>query len=186
MRRTSTSRFHFHAIAGLLAFLLATGAAYAQSLGDVARENRDQKAAASSQASKVITNKDLQKDADGDSDTPADTPPPQPSPASAAASRNAAAQRAAEQHAAAQWKQKILAQESRIALLQARADRIQSTIQSENPNGTYEVPLSTRYQARQLERLKETQDQLVQQKRILEDMQEAARHAGMHTPVYDP
>jgi hypothetical protein len=186
MRRLSTLFFQFHAAVGLLAFLLVAGAAYGQSLGDVARENRDQKAAAAStQSSKVITNKDVQKDADEDSDAPKDAPP-QPSPASAAASRNAAAQRAAEQHAAAQWKQKILGQESRIALLQARADRIQSTIQSENPNGTYEVPVSTRYQARQLERLKETQDQLVQQKRILEDMQEAARHAGMHTPVYDP
>jgi hypothetical protein len=42
------------------------------------------------------------------------------------------------------------------------------------------------YQARQLERLAQMQLQLNQQKKKLEDMQEAARHAGMHTAVYDP
>jgi hypothetical protein len=43
-----------------------------------------------------------------------------------------------------------------------------------------------RYQVRKLERLAQLQQQLDQQKKKLEDMQEAARHAGMHTAVYDP
>lgn len=43
-----------------------------------------------------------------------------------------------------------------------------------------------RYQARQLERVAQMQQQLDEQKRKLDRMQEAARHAGMHTAVYDP
>jgi hypothetical protein len=43
-----------------------------------------------------------------------------------------------------------------------------------------------RYQALQLQQVAQFQQQLNEHRRKLEQMQEAARHAGMRTPVYDP
>jgi CCR4-NOT transcriptional regulation complex NOT5 subunit len=167
---------------------LVGGLVHGQSLGDIARENREKKSASgSTKPAKVITNKDLPTDPDGEAST--DNAPTAPSPESVAASRKAAAQRAAEQRAAEQWKQKILAQKNVIANLQARADALRASIQFVDPDHTYDSysPLAyNRHQARQVERLKGMEAQLAGQKQKLEDMQEAARHAGMHTPVYDP
>jgi hypothetical protein len=50
----------------------------------------------------------------------------------------------------------------------------------------YETLPYNRYQAQQLQRVAQIQQQLDEQKRKLDRMQEAARHAGMHTAVYDP
>ena len=198
MLRTSSRSCHLRIFLATLAMLLfATLAAYAQSLGDVARENREQKAAdAPTTPPKVITNATLPKDPDaeptaGESPTQAQTPP---SPASAESSKKAARQRAAEQRAAEQWKQKILAQENTIANLRLRIDRLKASIHFVDPNNYYPYDSNSayaglaenRYQARKLERLAQMQQQLDQQKKKLEDMQEAARHAGMHTAVYDP
>lgn len=184
MRRLFPSQFrHIR----LLVFVLGAGAlVWGQSLGEVARENREKKAASTSAPAKVITNADLGIDPDGNQsaeDAPAS------SPASAVASRKAAEQRAAEQRAAGQWKKKILAQKNTIATLQARVDALRATIQFVDPNTTYDYYSALAYnrsQARQIERLKVLEAQLAGQQQKLEDMQEAARHAGMHTPVYDP
>lgn len=180
--------------------LLITAASYGQSLGDIARENREKKAEdASTAPPKVITNQNLPKDPDANHG-----PVAAPQVASAAASSNtdrlsaeqhAAEQRLAEQHladqraaqqrAAAQWKRQILEQKNRMATLQARIDQLHASIQSVNGSVQSEGPYN-RYQARQLERVTQIQQQLDQQKRKLEKMQDAARHAGMHTAVYDP
>lgn len=189
MRRLFGQRYQYQFIMQLLALVLLTGALiYGQSLGDVARENREQKAASGSATpAKVITNKDLPKDPDGDAS--ADNAPTAPSPESVAASRKAAAQRAAEQRAAEQWKQKILAQKNVIANLQARVDALRASIlfvDPDHPYDSYSQLAYNRHQARQLERLKGLEAQLAGQKQKLDDMQDAARHAGMHTPVYDP
>ncbi|MFZ3265112.1 MAG: hypothetical protein WA172_14005 [Terriglobales bacterium] len=199
MRRIFSQSFHVRIFLTVLAtLLLAIPAAYGQSLGDVARENREQKAANASPPPKVITNKSLPKDPDavagssaGKSQTQAQT---EPSPANAESSKQAARQRAAERRAAQQWKQKILAQENTIANLRLRADKLKASIHFVDPNNYYPYDSNSaytglaenRYQARQLERLAQMRQQLDQQKKKLEDMQEAARHAGMHTTVYDP
>jgi predicted RNase H-like nuclease (RuvC/YqgF family) len=164
-----------------LAVALTAAAVQGQSLADIARENRENKDA--SAPSKVITNADLPKDPDEDSK------PQTPSPSSQsneAANRKAAAQRAAEQRIAEQWKSKILAQKRAISNLQGQVDNLKAYFQSVNPNASGEALIYTRYQARQRERLNRLQQQLAIEKEKLEDMQEAARHAGMHTPVYDP
>ena len=199
MRRIFSQRFHVRILLTILATLLfAYPAAYAQSLGDVARENREQKAANPSPPPKVITNKTLPKDPDADAGSSAGESQtqtqPAASPANSESTRKAARQRAAERHAAEQWKQKILAQENTIANLRSRVDRLKASIHFVDPNNYYPYDSNSayaglaenRYQARQLERLAQMQQQLDQQKKKLEDMQEAARHAGMHTAVYDP
>ena len=162
--------------------------AFSQSLGDVARENQQKKAADTSSApAKVITNADLPKNPDGYTGPPtAEEQPPAPD---TAASHRATAQRATERRSAEQWKRQILAQRNVIANLQERVDRLRGSIRFVDPNVAYDYYAGTtfnRSQAAQMQRLKELDQQLAEQKRRLLDLQEAARHAGMHTPVYDP
>jgi hypothetical protein len=72
-----------------------------------------------------------------------------------------------------------------MANLQARIDQLHASIQCAGGSVQYESPVN-RYQARQMERVAQLQQQLDEQKRKLDHMQEAARHAGMHSAVYDP
>jgi len=175
--------------------LLISSASYGQSLGDIARQNREKKAEDASTAPKVITNQTLPKDPDANPG-PSDAPPVASGPASSkdlnrlsakhhVTEQHLAEQRLAEQRAAEQWKRQILAQENTMATLQAQIDRLHASIQSANGSAQSEGPYN-RYQARQLQRVAQIQVQLDQQKRKLDQMQDAARHAGMHTPVYDP
>ncbi|MGA7558727.1 MAG: hypothetical protein WBW01_06475 [Terriglobales bacterium] len=176
--------------------LLMSAAAYGQSLGDIARENRE-KQNASDQSStpkpKVITNKDLPKDPNPE---PSVTTPGTSAEASNKAAENRAddhhfadhhfaEQRQAEQRAAGQWKRQIAAQRNKVATLQARIDQIHAAIRAENGSAQFEGPVNS-YQARQLLLVSQIQQRLNENRRKLEQMQEAARHAGLHTPVYDP
>ena len=81
-----------------------------------------------------------------------------------------------EQHAGEQWRRQILEQKNAVDNLQARIDHINAAIRSEGESA----------QGRQAERLSLLQGQLDEHKRKLEQMQDAARRAGMHTTVYDP
>ena len=183
--------YHFPIFPAMLAMLLsACPASYCQSLGDVARENRDKKAADPSATSqKVITNANIPKDPDSDAESEESEPPTSSAQERAASSRQAAAQRAAERRAAAQWKKRIVAQQNTVANLRMRVDRLKASIHFLNQGTYYDssaVVAQNRYQARELERLAQLQDQLARQRAKLEDMQEAARKAGMHTATYDP
>lgn len=82
-----------------------------------------------------------------------------------------------------QWRQQIQERENRIASMQARIDQMTASMRSggASAQGPY-----NRYQSRQAERVTEMQMRLDEQKRKLDEMQDAARHAGMHTQVYDP
>ncbi len=166
--------------------LLISSAAYGQSLGEIARENRAKQQAATDPAEqpKVITNANLPKDPNPNPAPP--EPAPQASVASIrAADRRTAQQRAAEQRATGQWKGRIIEQQNRVANLQGRIDLLRASIRAQNGSTQYEGP-NGRSQARQMERVAELQQQLDEQKFRLNQMQEAARRAGMHTVVYDP
>jgi hypothetical protein len=200
------------AIVLLMNLLVINPAAYAQSLGDVARENRERQAAedASGAHPKVITNKDLPADPEGNEGSREAQPGVEVASSSEAvqnrpverrlaeqpfAAPRSAEPRSAEPHsaepglgeqrAAEQWKRQILVRESRMANLQERIDRLNASIRSRGGSAQYEGP-NSRYQGRQLERVEEMQQRLDEQKRKLAEMQEAARHAGLHTAVYDP
>jgi hypothetical protein len=198
--------------------LLLQSVVYGQSLGEVARENRDKQSGEETPAatkSRVITNKDLPKDPNENQ-----APTQAPGAASAAAtSKNAdpfsakgpsadqrlaeqrksqqrlaeqrladqksAQQRLAQQRAADRWKRQILAQKIKMASLQARIDQLHASIRSAGGSIQSEGPY-TRSQAQQLQGVAQVQQQLDEQKWKLEQMQEAARHAGLHTAVYDP
>jgi len=165
--------------------LLMSSAAYGQSLGDVARANREKQNAENTSAAqpRVITNANLPKDPDANQE-PAEAQSGT-NASSTAADHRSAQQRLAEQRAADQWKRQILAQKNKMATLQARIDQLNASIRSAGGSVQYEGPYN-RHQARQLQRVAQIQLQLDEQKMKLDQMQEAARHAGMHTVVYDP
>ncbi len=166
--------------------LLMSSAVYGQSLGDVARENRVKKTEDASAAQpNVITNNDLPKDADANQEPPEEQAGTGAAASSKAADHRSAEKRLAEQRAAEHWKRQILAQKNKMATLQARIDQLNASIQSAYGTVQTEGPYN-RYQARQLQRVAQIQQQLDEQKRELDEMQDAARHAGMHTAVYDP
>lgn len=173
--------------------ILATGlllnfAAYAQSLGDIARENREKQASqqASGEQPRVITNKDLPHGSDLPSVDPSTLPPPRSPMASNRMDQyRSPDQRMAEQRMGEQWRGRIEAQQSRIDNLQARIDRLNAAIRATGGTVQYDQPHS-RYEALAQERVAEMQRQLDEQKLRLEQMQDAARRAGMHTSVYDP
>ena len=164
--------------------LLMSSAAYGQSLGDIARANREKKTEdASATQPKAITNANLPKDPDADK-KPAEAQSGA-SASSTAADHRSAQQRLAEQRAADQWRRQILAQKNKMATLQARIDQLNTSIRSAGGSVQYEGPYN-RYQARQLQRVAQIHLQLDEQKMKLDQMQEAARHAGMRSAVYDP
>ena len=165
--------------------LLMSSAAYGQSLGDIARANREKQNAENTSAAqpRVITNANLPKDPDANQE-PAEAQSGT-NASSTAADHRSAQQRLAEQRAADQWKRQILAQKNKMATLQARIDQLNASIRSAGGSVQYEGPYN-RHQARQLQRVAQIQLQLDEQKMKLDQMQEAARHAGMHTAVYDP
>jgi predicted RNase H-like nuclease (RuvC/YqgF family) len=165
--------------------LLMSSAAFGQSLGDIARANREKQNAENASAAqpKVITNANLPKDPDANQE-PAEAQSGATA-SSTAADHRSAQQRLSEQRAADQWKRQILAQKNKMAILQARIDQLNASIHSAGGSVQYEGPYN-RYQARQLQRVAQIQLQLDEQKMKLDQMQEAARHAGMHSAVYDP
>jgi hypothetical protein len=187
--------------------------AYGQSLGDIARENREKQAAedASAAKPKVITNANLPKDPDVDvsheqashetlqhdatppassktvGNRPADRSSASRSSADhSAADRRLAEKRLAEQRAADQWKRQILAQKGKTAILQAHLDKFKASIRFVDTSAYPNGVPYNRDQARQQERVGQMQEQLDVEQKKLAEMQEAARRAGMHTAVYDP
>jgi hypothetical protein len=165
---------------------LTTGAALAQSLGDVARANREkqQQEQASGTQPRVFTNTDVPADPPGTPETKsqADSTPAAAShsPQDRWAEQRAAAGTQAQQRAAAMWRARIEAQEQRIANLQARIDRVNSLNQAPGGDSQYQGPYQ--YQARQLQRAAFLQQQLDEQSQRLAAMQDAARRAGVYGP----
>src|ERR1700730_19371765 len=110
--------------------LLMSSAAYGQSLGDIARANRDKQNAENASAAqpRVITNANLPKDPDANQE-PAEAQP-ETNASSTAADHRSAQQRLAEQRAAEQWKRQILAQKNKTAALQERTAPLTCAIRS--------------------------------------------------------
>ncbi|MGC2449590.1 MAG: hypothetical protein WA477_18225 [Candidatus Sulfotelmatobacter sp.] len=161
-----------------------------QSLGDIARANREkqQEQQASSTKPKTITNADLPESSTGIPDADASDPMTMVSgvnrPYDGRSNQRLNQQVLAEEHAGNQWRERIQMQESRVADLQARIDQAKAAMHS-NSSVQSEGPFN-RAQGRQMQRVAQMEEMLDQQKRKLEMMQEAARRAGMHTSVYDP
>lgn len=166
------------ALAGALFLMLASG--HAQSLGDVAREQREKVATDAAAPAKVVTNEDI-PETDGPESTPSVgvrrhrvAHPVEPvTPASN------------DTRAAAQWKSKIVAQERKITSLQNQIDRINASIRFTRTS-CYSCAQHNEMQIEKLESVQRLQQQLDDQKQNLQDMQETARKAGLGNAVYEP
>jgi uncharacterized coiled-coil protein SlyX len=156
--------------------------AYGQSLGDVARENREKqkaKAASSAPKPKVITNENLPANPEAtpseiDGETrPASSPVP-------------SGGMSAEHVSPEEWKSQILAQKSAIAAQQAQIDRVNDSIHYVTASLYSNGLQHNDHQAKKQQTVEQMKQQLEEQKKKLAQMQEAARTAGMGSAVYDP
>ena len=190
---------------GVLVIALSMNAAAfgqsGQSLGDIARANREKQEAdeAAGKMPRVITNKDLPTDSTGIPDPQSSEPMTTVSGVTRFDDRFSDRryndrvfndrvfndQRSADERAGTEWRARIQAQQNRIADLQARIDQMNAWIHSAGGSVQSEGAYN-RAQAFQMQRLAQMQSVLDQQRRTLYMMQDAARRAGMHTQVYDP
>ncbi|HSZ62898.1 MAG TPA: hypothetical protein VK828_13935 [Terriglobales bacterium] len=163
--------------------LLIGSVAYGQSLGDVARENREKKQANAASASgsskpkpKVITDDNLPaRVVASSSETERDIKPV------ATAGGQSAGRLSAEE-----WKSRILAQKNAIAAQQAQIDKLNESIRCVTASLYTNGIQHNENQAKKQESVAQMQQQLEEQKKTLAQMQEAARQAGMGSAVYDP
>jgi hypothetical protein len=157
---------------------LFTCASYGQSLGDVAREQRqkhqtkDPKAAA-----KVVTNDEIPESPDAASSSD-DT--------GAASESSAPAASSAGQKTAEQWKTEIEARKARIAALQSQVDKLNDSVHFVEANRYYNGVQYNQYQLKKQHEAQRLQKQLETEKKALGNAQESARKDGFGTAVYDP
>ena len=157
--------------------LLMSSVVYGQSLGDVARENREKqkaKGASSTAKPKVITNENLPQNPDAG---PIETE----GKLEAASAKAPSGGQSAEQ-----WKSRILAQKNAVANLQAQIDKVNDSIHFVVANEYYNGVQYNQHQVKKQENVAQMQQHLEEQKKNLAAMQEAARQAGMGSSVYDP
>jgi hypothetical protein len=162
--------------------LLMSSVVYGQSLGDVARENREKqkaKDASSTPKPKVITNETLPRNPEaGPSEIEGKMTP--------VSAKAASLGQSDEHQSAEQWKEQILERKHAIAALQAQIDKVNDSIHFVPASAYSNGVQYNQYQVRKQEEVVQMQTQLEEQKKNLAAMQEAARQAGMGSSVYDP
>jgi hypothetical protein len=162
------------------------GPAYAQdspSLGDLARQQRQQREQSKTapgkdaKASKVITNEEIPEHAGpapapfaGGHEHPTSMPVPSNGP------------KQSDEH----WKSQILSQKNQIATLQRQVDEISESIRFAPANCVANCVGWNERQREKQQRVQRMQAQLDEEKRRLEEMQDAARKQGYGSSVYDP
>jgi len=163
-------------VAVLTGLLLCQAAAgYGQSLGDVARQERQKRQNQNPQtAPKVITNEDLPEHGDEEDEPPANAHP-NDSPSHPLGSKSAE-----------QWKANIAAQRNLVASLQSQIDKLNSSIHFAPGNCVYHCVEHNENQLKKEDEVQRLQAQLEEAKSKLADMQEAARQEGFGNAVYEP
>jgi hypothetical protein len=147
-----------------------------QSLGDVARQERQKQEAKKAEgAPKVITNEDLPEHPNSDDNI-----------ASSQESRESAPSQPMGSKPAEQWKAEIAAQRKAVDDLQSRIDRLNSSIHFAPGNCVRNCEQWNEHQIQKQDEVQRRQAELEQQKKKLEDMQEAARKEGYGNAVYEP
>jgi predicted RNase H-like nuclease (RuvC/YqgF family) len=167
--------YKFFAVVGLILFVVA--ASYGQSLGDVARNQRQKQAKDAHAARKVVTNEDIPESPEAASNTSVSTDERETAPAAPASN---------DTHSGEQWKAKIEAQKNSVASLQSQMDKLNSSIHFVEANRYRNGVQYNQQQVRKQDEVERMQKQLDEQKKQLEDMQESARKAGLGSSVYEP
>jgi hypothetical protein len=155
----------------------------AQSLGDVARQARQQsqkKDAPDGQApktTKVFSNDELPASG-GDSAESTSGAPRRPSSNSTPVS--------AAKPSAEQWRSRILAVKSAINATQSEIDKVSASIHYASPTCTQNCVTRNERALEKMLRVDQMRTQLEDQKKRLLEMQEVARRQGYGNAVYDP
>lgn len=162
-------------VAGLATLLVADS--FGQSLGDVAKQQKQAKITKTASTSKkVITNEDMPDHPDTAASS-SDSTPHQDSYIAPASN---------DRHSAAQWKAVIVQQKNTIAEMQRNVDQLKNSIHFVEANRYSNGVQYNQHQMQKLQELDQAQKQLDEQKKRLEEMQEGARKAGLGSAVYDP
>jgi len=144
-----------------------------QTLGDVARQNREKEKFRTRPAKKVVTNEDIPESSTlspSDKATAAATSvPAAPAPKSAR-----------------EWRIEIAAQEDRVEKLQAHIEKLSESIHFVTANAYVHGAEYNQYQMKKQQEVKNLQKQLNEEQKKLSDLQEAARKEGMGGAVYEP
>jgi len=152
---------------------------FGQSLGDVARKERQKQQSKDARpAKKVMTDEDMPEH-----------PASEPSATSSKAQKKDSASAISAEggkKSAERWKAEIQAQKNVVASLQRSLDRLNSSIHFVEANRYVDGAEYNQRQMQKQQRAQQMQVQLDEQKQRLEDMQEAARRAGFGNAVYDP
>jgi hypothetical protein len=144
------------------------------SLGDLARQQRQQKEQAKPVQIKVVTNEEIPEHSDS---TPEAASPDTGSAYPSSHGRKESAERV---------KAQIRAQENQIAILQRRIDEVTKSIPRAPIDCANGCPRwNERYGRKELQ-IERMQAQLQDEKRHLGEMQESARKQGYGSSVYDP
>lgn len=155
---------------------------YGQSLGDVARENREKqkaKVASSSTKPTVITNDTLPSESNA-AITVSEKEP------TAGMAKPVSSSASSGRRYAEEWKSLILAQKNAIAAQQAQIDKLSDSVHFVAPNAVINGIQYNEHQEKRQEQVTEMRHQLEEQKKNLANLQEAARRAGMGSAVYEP
>ena len=166
-------------VATLLCMLVQSQPVRGQSLGDVARKERQKQQSKDARpAKKVITDDDMPEH-----------PASEPSATSSKDQKkdfSSALSAEGGKKSAERWKAEIQAQKNVVASLQRSLDRLNSSIHFVEANRYVDGAEYNQTQMQKQQRAQQMQVQLDEQKQKLEDMQEAARRAGFGNAVYDP
>lgn len=153
--------------------LLVGGVGYGQSLGDVAREQRQKQQANAQPAPKVITNEDIPASSEADS--------------SAKKSADSAARPSSSKKSAPQWKHEIQAQERVVTNLQDQIQKVSASVHYTNaPARTGNGVRYNERQEQKQDQVQRMQEQLERDRQKLADLQDAARKDGYGNAVYEP
>jgi hypothetical protein len=162
-------------VIGVILFVAA--GSYGQSLGDVAREQRQKQAKDAHAARKVLTNEDMPDHTEAGSSTSFDADEHHTVPSSPASN---------DTHAGEQWKAKIEEQKNSIASLQNQIERLNASIHFASANCVANCVQHNEQQLQKQDEAQRMQKELDAQKKQLEDLQESARKAGLGSSVYEP
>lgn len=156
--------------------LIAIGG-FGQSLGDVARAQRQkQQSKDAKPARKVVTDEDMPQH---EASVPETEGPSQARDSQPVISNGGG-------RSAEEWKAAIQAQKNAIAGAQSQLDRLKDSVQFAPGNCVSGCVEWNERQVKKQEQAKRMESQIAEQKKKLDDMQEAARRSGFGSAVYDP
>jgi predicted RNase H-like nuclease (RuvC/YqgF family) len=156
-----------------ITLLALCSAVLSQTLGDVARQNREKEKSRIRPAKKVVTNEDIPEN-------------PALSPSDKATAAATSVPAALTPKSAREWRIEIAAQENRVEKLQAHMEKLSESIHFVTANAYVHGAEYNQYQVKKQQEVKNLQKQLNEEQKKLSDLQEAARKEGMGGAVYEP